>query len=63
MIKDVLNIFSGASQPFGIRQVRLLCLASVSFFVCTLLPELVSRWQEFTQTTRSFYGKAFIAST
>jgi hypothetical protein len=28
-----------------------------------LLPELVSRQQEFTRTTGSFYGKAFIAST
>ena len=27
------------------------------------LPELVSRRQEFTWTTGSFYGKAFIAST
>jgi hypothetical protein len=28
-----------------------------------LLPELVSRRQEFTRTTGSFYSKAFIASS
>jgi hypothetical protein len=28
----MLNIFSGASLPFGIRQVRILCLALSPIF-------------------------------
>jgi hypothetical protein len=28
----MLNIFSGASQPFGIPQVRILCLALSPIF-------------------------------
>ena len=32
MIKEVENFFSGASQPFGIPQVRILCLALSPIF-------------------------------
>jgi hypothetical protein len=32
MIKDAEHFFSGASQPFGIPQVRILCLALSPIF-------------------------------
>jgi hypothetical protein len=32
MIKDVDHFFSGASQPFGVPQVRILCLTLSSNF-------------------------------
>jgi hypothetical protein len=32
MIEDVEHFFSGASQPFGIPQVRILCLALYPIF-------------------------------
>jgi hypothetical protein len=32
MIKDVEHFFSGASQPFGIPHLRILCLALYPLF-------------------------------
>jgi hypothetical protein len=38
----MLNIFSGVSQPFGIPQVRILCLALSTIFLMGLFDFLES---------------------